>query len=311
MDYASEYGDDPEYGCQTEDDVQSGYSYEGASEYGWECETALDAGTDSEPSDADAPVEEQPYSYDYADPYEYYGYDYSGQPSEVADESAETSEDGYSEWMEADEPCVWESESESATESGLELFAWHPNELLLTPDQEVLKTLETLCDEPSGVRRATLNDYLEALGWEAIALASRFEDVTGIEVLGLADDLPGAAAFLGAFRLLERGELGMDEAVDLLRRSLQNLSLDWIEGVREMTADAYETWEPEPTLGESDVPEWSESASAGRPVVEVMVSLVARSLASVGGSLCAMSQGLSQLDWERLAAAATEDSAQR
>jgi len=308
-DYASEYGYDAEYGGETEYDVESEYSYDDGSEYGWECETALDASTESASDEAADCIEEQPYRYDYADPYEYYGYDYSGQPSEGADESVETSEDEYCEWMEADEPCVWESES--ATESGLELFAWHPTELLLTPDQEVLKTLETLCGEPSGVRRATLNDYLEALGWEAIALASRFEDVTGIEVLGLADDVPGAAAFLGTFRLLEQGELGTDEAVDLLRRSLQNLSFDWIEGVREITADAFEDWEPLPTASEADVPEWSGSASAGRPVMEVMVSLAARSLASMGGALYSMSQGLSQLDLERLAAAATEDSAQR
>jgi len=305
VDNASEYGYDAD--C----DLEPEYSYDDGSESDQEWETALDGTTESEPAEAIESVEEQPYSYDYADPYEYYGYDYSPQPSEEIDQAVETSEDGDCEWMEADEPCVWESGSEYATESGLELFAWHPTELLLTPDQEVLKTLETLCAEPSGVRRATLNDYLEALGWEAIALASRFEDITGIEVLGLADDLPGAAAFLGTFRLLEQGELGTDEAVDLLRRSLQNLSLDWIEGVREITADAYQEWEAQPTTSGVDVPEWSGSASVGRPVVEVMVSLAARSLASVGGAISCVSHGFSELDWGRVAAAAIEDSAQR
>lgn len=64
--------------------------------------------------------------------------------------------------------------------------------------------------------------------------------MTGIETLGLADDLPGTAALLGCFRLLEQGVLGMDESVDLLRRTLRRPSLDWIEGVREITAGAYE-----------------------------------------------------------------------
>jgi len=41
---------------------------------------------------------------------------------------------------------------------------------------------------------------------------------------------------------VERGELGTEEAVDLLRRSVENLSIDWIEGVDEITADAFQDW---------------------------------------------------------------------
>jgi len=200
----------------------------------------------------------------------------------------------------------WESESEDATESGLELFAWQPTDLLLSADQEVLRMLETLCEEPSGVRRATLNDYLEALGWEAIDFASRFEDVTGIEVLGLADDLPGAAAFFGVLRLMEQGELGMDEAVDLLRRSLGSLSIDWIEGVGQITADAYENWNSQPTATETDTPDWSDTTSATNPVVDVMVSLAARSLAGLGGAISSASRKFSELDWQTLVATAVE-----
>ena len=250
-DYASEEENDPECG------VDSEYSYDYADESDWAWEADLEGRLEGEPGEAVNSTEGEPSGYDYADPYEYYGYDCDAETPDEADAWAESSEDDCLDWMEADEPCVVQSESKQATESGVELFAWHPSDLLLVPDQEILKTLETQCEEPSGARRATLNDYLEALGWEAIAFASRFEDVTGIEVLGLADDLPGAAAFLGAFRLLEQGELGMDEAVDLLRRSLQNLSLNWIEGVSEITADAFQDWEPVPTASEVEEPDWS------------------------------------------------------
>ena len=184
-------------------------------------EDDFDYGYGAEGHYAEQSVEES-NGYDYAEPYDYYGHHY------------------YSESM--NEAVVSEPAPAELPESGLELFAWHPTELLLSQDQEAVRELETLCQEPSGVRRATLNDYLESLGWEAIDFASRFEDVTGIEVLGLADDLPGTAALLGVFRLVERGELGTEEAVDLLRRSVENLSIDWIEGVDEITADAFQDW---------------------------------------------------------------------
>ncbi len=275
--YDAEYDPCVDDAWDYESDVEADYSYDDPYEPASEFESEIGDGLEDQSEETSDFAAEEPYGYDYADPYEYYGYDYE------------------------------EETVEEAAESGLELFAWHPNDLLLLPDREILRTLETLCDESSGVRRATLNDYLEALGWEAIDFASRFEDVTGIEVLGLADDLPGAAAFLGAFRLMEQGELGQDEAVDLLERSLQNLSLEWIEGVSEITANAYEEWEPEPSTADVDVPEWSDGASAGRPAISVLLSLGSRSLIGLGNALSCVSQNLAEVDWQSVAAAAAAD----
>jgi hypothetical protein len=304
------YGYEPDY-CDYEPEPGIGDEYDDSesfvSESEWEWEAALEGRLEGEPGEPIEGCEEEPSDYDEVDPYEYYGYDY-GEGAAETDRWAEDSGMESYEWAD-EEAAIWEPESEPVVESGLELFAWHPSELLILADREILRTLEMLGNEPSGVRRATLNDYLEALGWEAIAFASRFEDVAGIEVLGLADDLPGAAAFLGVFRLVEQGELGMDEAVDLLERSLDSLSLDWIEGVSEMTAGGFDDWDARPTAGQTDGLDWSDAGPASGPVVDVIVSLAARSLASLGTAICGVSRTLSELDWERVAAAATESRA--
>jgi len=202
------------------------------------------------------------YGYEYSYPQEKYGYSpevsevepakvdyeaeydfdsrYEGEPGELID---------YSQWKEpfaheCAEPgdCYGEYRVTASplVESGLESFARHPRELLGISDQELLQTLELLCEEPSGTRRSILNDYLEGLGFVAIDFAARFEDVTGMESLSLADDLPGVAALLGCYRLVEQGELGMDEAVDLLRRTLEGPSEAWIEAVYEIAARSNE-----------------------------------------------------------------------
>ncbi len=249
---------------------------------------------------------------DYSEAYPYKEYAYPNDSMEEVEDSGSDDFSYYDESGYGYEPDYYDYESEGVVAeeyNDSELFAWHPSELLLFADREVLRTLETLGSEPSGVRRATLNDYLEALGWEAIAFASRFEDVAGIEVLGLADDLPGAAAFLAVFRLVEQGELGMDEAVDLLERSLENLSLDWIEGVREMTAGGFEEWDARSAAGETDGLDWSDAGLARGPVFDVIVSLAARSLASLGSALCGVSEAISEVDWERAVAAAAESRA--
>ncbi|MFH1922448.1 MAG: hypothetical protein ABIP48_21515, partial [Planctomycetota bacterium] len=316
--YYGEFGYDYQSDAGSKADTAEAYDYESEYEHPsdsaeyfdseWEAE--LEGRLEGEPGEAIKSTSvEEPYGYDYADPYEYYGYDCYGKGIEPAAERTEVPEEDYCQWADSEEMPNWESESEDAAESGLELFAWQPTDLLLSADQEVLRMLETLCEEPSGVRRATLNDYLEALGWEAIDFASRFEDVTGIEVLGLADDLPGAAAFFGVLRLMEQGELGMDEAVDLLRRSLGSLSIDWIEGVGQITADAYENWNSQPTATETDTPDWSDTTSATNPVVDVMVSLAARSLAGLGGAISSASRKFSELDWQTLVATAVEGQA--
>ena len=199
--------------------------------------------------------EEESADYEYADPEDFYG-------------------DRYIEPITA-----------ATRKQGLELFNSGPAELLLATDREMLMSLERLCEEPSGTRRAALNEHIECIGMEAIDFATRFEDTTGSEVLGLADDLPGCAALLATFRLLERGELNVEEAVDLLRRSLTGLSQEWIEGVSDITADAFED------SGENGPP----TASLQGPLFGTVISLAAQSLDDLGGAICSLSRRLDKL----------------
>ena len=329
-DYAYEYedhyaADEPETAEQVEDVVESPSAYD--DEWGYMYGKYDDAAEHVSEETAEADRVDSHFDdtwryecdrYDYACPEEAYGYSPSFDVRE-SDEAIAPQSQGYQGYSEAypdeeyaypgfeeDEPfecfddsASWDRQPE-VSESGLELFAWHPTELLMASDQQVLRTLETQCEEPSGVRRASLNGYVEDLGWEAIDFASQFEDRTGIEVLGLADDLPGAAAFLGVFRLVERGELGMEEGIDLLRRSLQRLSLEWIEGVSEITADAF----ADPDRDEAPAADGSAGAPAGSPVVDAMLSLAVRSLAGLGGAVSSVSQSLCDLDWSELATTA-------
>jgi hypothetical protein len=82
----------------------------------------------------------------------------------------------------------WQASSAAMMESGIGLFAWHPCGLLISSDRGI-GTLETLCDEPSGERWSRLNDYVQTLGEEAVEIAARFEEATGMDVLGLASDV--------------------------------------------------------------------------------------------------------------------------
>jgi hypothetical protein len=195
-----------------------------------------------------------------------------------------------------------DASAESAP-SGLELFAWLPGELLTASDQDILRTLARLCEESPDVRRAALNDYLEGIGSEALQFATRFEDATRIEVLGLADDLPGAAAFLGCFRLVEQGELGMDEAADLLRRTLARLSKEWIDGVGEITSDAFEHEAVEAYALQASEPAANDEVAAEHPILGVVASVASRSVAGLGGVVGTVSRRLANLDWGTLVAA--------
>jgi hypothetical protein len=177
----------------------------------------------------------------------------------------------------------------------VELFSASPAALLTSADQELLRALERSAEEPSGVRRAALNGHLESLDFQAIDFVMSFEDTTGIEVLGLADDPLSTAALLGSYRLLERGELGRDEAVDLLRRSLQNMSADWAKGVRLITANAYETGE----VARSAQPAPTTSADM-RSVSRVLTTLTLQSLWRVGEAVWGLPQRLAECDWQAL-----------
>jgi hypothetical protein len=228
-----------------------------------------------------------------------YGYEYSYPETRYGSAGATEEESNLESCLEGEpgEPTyAMEECPEEDLSCGVELFAWHPNELLSYQDQEILKTLQRLREDPSGVRRATLNDYLEELGSDAIDFAGRFEDFSGVDVLGLADDLPTAAAFLGSFRLLERGELGVDEAVDMLRHGLDNLSLDWTEGVREITADALDDWDAGIDQSEDELADWLEVTSTARPIVVAMVSIANRSIRGAKGAITTVSTQLSDME---------------
>ncbi len=224
-------------------------------------------------TEAEAPDD---FSYDDADPYEYYGYGTGEVEQPPAEDAAE----------EVMEPST----------SGLELFAWRPGELLVDSDRQILADLERLCDRPSGTRRATLNEYLDTLGMEAIDLATRFEDVTGIEVLSFADDLPAAAAFLASFRLRQQRELGIDETVDLLQRSLKNVSLDWIEGVGEIAREGL------PDAASNAPGDSGDISVSDHPMVGAMVHAATHSIEGLRVVVAGVSERLAEIPWESIAA---------
>ncbi len=264
----------PEPSCSMEEDWSSEYGYD----YGMEAAAVEESHGSSE----EIVSEDDFIRYDYADPYAYYGDDFEGYARQQP--QAEGA---------ADETAPFEV----AQPSAIELFTWTPAELLSWSDQELLRNLATLSEEPAAVRRAALNDYLASLGSDATDFASQFEDTTGIEVAGFADDLPGTAALLASYRLIERGEIGTGEAVELLRRSLQDLSPAWIEGVRAMTAESFSgSAEPCDCVAEGDAePAGNDEIS---PVVNAMISLATRSLAGVGGAVLDFSQAIVGTDWE-------------
>jgi hypothetical protein len=181
---------------------------------------------------------------------------------------------------------------------GLELFASQPAELLLFADQELLRTLQQIGGGQSRLRRVRFAEHLEALGWQAIDFAFRLEDVTGREVLGLSDDLPAAAAFLAAFRLVERGELGMDEGVASLRGTLDDITLDWIEGIDQITAEAYRTWDDRQLAGPAGEPSrMFDPTQLKNPVIEAVVSLATKRLGDLGGKILDLREKLAQIGW--------------
>jgi len=132
-------------------------------------------------------------------------------------------------------PYIVDYPSGVDTDESLVLFTWDPAELLTWSDQEILRRLVTVEDQPSGVRRAILNDYIEGLGMEATDLSIRFEEVSGLVVPSLSDDLAQTVAFMACFRLVERGELESDEALALLQKSLSHRSDRWNCWIDEVT----------------------------------------------------------------------------
>ena len=189
------------------DDYEMYYGYEpdelsGMEEAAGEEQTTTPAAVEkdfgSSASQSDWEVYSHEDEYDYAEPTDDYGRGYEEM-----------------DWFQGiDQPA-------DPPKSVPDLFSWEPSELLDADDWNLMRTLESLYRDPSAVRRATLNDYIESLGFEAIDFAYRFEDATDSDVLELADDLASVAALLACYRLVERGEIDMDEAVGLLEGALR------------------------------------------------------------------------------------------
>jgi len=121
------------------------------------------------------------------------------------------------------------AEIETPRPAGLELFAANPADLLLLPDQDLVRQLNGLSLR-YGEREMALNDYLESLGSEAVNFALQYASLTGKEAVSLSDDLTATVAFLAAFRLYEQGSLGLGEAVDALERTVESRPTTWVDG---------------------------------------------------------------------------------
>lgn len=129
----------------------------------------------------------------------------------------------------ADEESTESTPMAVQPESGLELFASSPVELLLSPDQDLLRRLVNMSVR-YGERRMALDEYVESLGSNAVSFSAQYERTTNRDVLDLADDLPSVAAFFAAFRLYEQDRLDAGAAIDILERTLANMPSDWTDG---------------------------------------------------------------------------------
>ncbi len=147
---------------------------------------------------------------------------------------------------------------------------WTPDNLLTDSDSELIRDLSLAYEEPLETRYAMLNDYVEMLGWEALKLAERFEDSTGIEFLGLTEDLSGLAAVLSVFRATQQGAMSLDHGVDLLCHGFGQLDQNWLDTVARLCTEgtssswvsgnhSADSWEPETQGGMIDQSDESDS----------------------------------------------------
>jgi len=274
-DYGSEDYDYEDYGYEDYDYENYGYEDYDYENYGYEDYGSEDYGCEyAEQEDGQSDESGDYGEYQYAENEETYGeYDY-----EAAYGNWEYEEENYCEGADGD---VFEYETDSYdVESDCKLSAWLPSELLTWDDENIVRTLHRLAEEPWDVRRAVLSEYVESQGWEAIEFLSRFADIAGIDAFGLADDVVSASAMLGAFRLVELGEFDVDDGATMLVGALEDLSEAWIDEVTEITCE--------------DAEELDGSAS-GWKVVNVVLDLTADSLNGVGEAFCGMSRRISSL----------------
>jgi len=112
-----------------------------------------------------------------------------------------------------------------------DLFIWLPDELLLPCDKELLRELNLMMEERTSVRRAMLSDYIEQLGPMAVEFVRLYNFTTDRDALELCDDLPGVAALLAVYRMVEINEMSERQGVDALRTSLNCLPSVWVDDV--------------------------------------------------------------------------------
>ena len=251
------------------------YQYEEAGETGTE-----DPGVqENETQDADSEEnEEGGYGYRYAFPQDLYGT--SVMPStnifNVEETVMEQPWGDLNQYMDdrySGSPYIVDYPYGVETDENLALFTWEPAELLTWSDQEILRLLATVVNQESGVRRAVLSDYIESLGMEAIDLSIRFEEVSGLVVPSLSDDLAQTAAFMACFRLVERGELEFDEALALLQKSLSHRSGRWNCWIDEVTRVRV----------------------TSNPMLKAVVRTAANSLERLGGAISGISRQIKNL----------------
>ncbi len=226
---------------------------------------------------------------DYDEVHYEYEYDYDSEISGMAVDGPSASrwdnvcDEDPSEYVgyDSEEGSEWTA-MEDGREIEIDLFAWQPSELLESADLDLIRSLQRLSKASIARQRARLNEYIESLGFEAIDLAYRYEAATRSDVLRLASDLPGAAAFLASYRLIEQDRIGIDQGVALLTDSLSDQSPAWVESVGRIAAAS------EGVVSET------------HPVVDALVAAAYRSAAALNSLLSAVSGRVAGLPWAEL-----------
>ncbi|MCR4415345.1 MAG: hypothetical protein NUV77_23275 [Thermoguttaceae bacterium] len=239
--------------------------------------------------------------------------DYIAEPAADCREFAalEDDEDGVVGWRESsiaerdeesEEPLMVNDGGDTEEADG-PFGAFAPGRLLTSEDQSLVRRLHAQCEELPEVRQEMLNDYLETLGLEGIGFAVRFEDITGIAVLGMADDPRAVAALLGAYRLVQQGELSTDESIHAVREVLAGHGPHWGEGVDAILAGEGFV-EAEAVALSADPPEGAGEAAgldmrAAVPtwVIDALRGLAWRSVDGVWQAALSWSDRLTEIDW--------------
>ncbi len=251
--------------------------YEHDAQDGEFCPARDEMNSDADSESADANFEEQTDdSWQPSMQGDEYGDEGSSQQAWVDEETAmnETgSADTTSEFSYVLRDSGWRraySGEPSAESAAVDQTAWTPDNLLTESDNQLIRDLALAYEEPLETRYAMLNDYVEMLGWEALKLAERFEDSTGIEFLGLTEDLSGLAAVLSVFRATQQGAVSLDQGVDLLCHGFSRLDQNWLDTVARICIEdaagnwvsgdnPSDSWEPESNRGMVDQSEESET----------------------------------------------------